>query len=204
MSNRVRGIRRFAIAAIALLLFGCMGWMVSDHLESNNEFCTSCHIAPGRPLHAAIRDDFAVRPPPTLAAAHGSARASDGNDQRGFRCIDCHGGVGLVGRARVKALAAKDAFFYVVGNFEEPSGMRWPLLDEDCAQCHSEFDERAPEVWQSPRFHQLPLHNTALGIDCVECHRSHDAGNPDAYHLQASEVRRQCARCHPEYEEETG
>ncbi len=73
MLDRVRGIRRFVIAATALFLFACMGWMISDRLERNNDFCTSCHIAPGRPLHAAIRRDFAARGPPCVAERHGLA-----------------------------------------------------------------------------------------------------------------------------------
>jgi len=204
MSGRVRGLRRFAIAVTVSVSFGGLGWTVSDRLERNNDFCTSCHIAPGRPLHAAIRSDFDARPAATLAAAHRAASITDGAAPDDFRCIDCHGGVGLAGRARVKALAAKDALVYLLGDFEEPTGMHWPLRDEDCEQCHAAFDEHGSEAWQSPRFHELPVHNTALGVDCVECHYSHDAGSPDAYHLQASRVRRQCARCHPEYEEGTG
>jgi predicted CXXCH cytochrome family protein len=198
MPSWVRGIRRDAICATVLLVITAVAWSVSDRLERDDDFCTSCHIAPGRPLHAAIRRGFGAEPAATLAAAHRGARESD------FHCIDCHGGVGVRGRVRVKALAAKDAFFYVIGDFEEPTRMRWPLWDEDCRQCHDAFDERAVEAWQSPRFHQLPLHNAALGVDCVECHRAHAVGNPDGYFLRAPEVRQQCARCHSEYEEGSG
>lgn len=201
MPDRARGTLRYAyayaIGAAGLFVIASVGWGVSDHLERDDDFCTSCHIAPGRPLHAAIRRGFDAQPAATLAAAHRGERGD-------FHCIDCHGGVGVRGRMRVKALAAKDAFFYVIGDFEEPSRMRWPLWDEDCRQCHDVFDERAAEAWQSPKFHQLPLHNAALGVDCVECHRAHAVGNPDGNFLRAPEVRRQCARCHSEYEEGTG
>jgi len=81
--------------------------------------------------------------------------------------------------------------------------MRYPLWDEDCRQCHDSFDESGREEWQSPRFHQLPVHNAALGIDCVECHRVHEAGgSPDGFFLAVPWVRSQCARCHSEFEEE--
>ena len=43
-----------------------------------------------------------------LAAAHAAAGNQGRPADPGFRCIDCHGGVGLPGRARVKALAAMD------------------------------------------------------------------------------------------------
>ena len=151
-----------------------------------------------------IRADFDARPPATLAGRHGSAVVDD-RAEPAFRCIDCHGGAGMLGRVRVKALAAKDAFWYVVGHFEEPSGMRWPLWDEDCAKCHASFDVRELQAGQSPRFHQLPVHNVDLGVACVECHMSHDAGgNAGAHFVNAAWVRGQCARCHSEFEEDDG
>jgi len=113
--------------------------------------------------------------------------------------------VSWLGRLRVKVLAGKDAFWWLTGHFDEPDAMRWPLWDEDCSQCHASFDTREPEAWQSPRFHQLPVHNASLGVGCVECHFSHDSEvDVDAYFLDASRVRPQCARCHPEFEEGEG
>jgi hypothetical protein len=177
------------------------GWLVSDHLEQDNDFCNSCHLAPGQPLHRDVRRDFDAAPPASLAGVHGAARLESREDGA-FRCIDCHGGHGLVGRARVKALAAKDAFWYVMGRFEEPQGMRWPLWDEDCRKCHASFDESEGESWRRPRFHQLAVHNVALGVDCVDCHRVHEAGgNPKAYFLETAHVRGQCALCHSEFAE---
>jgi hypothetical protein len=110
--------------------------------------------------------------------------------------------VGAIGRTRVKLLAAKDGFWYAVGHFEEPTHMRWPLHDEDCAQCHPDFDTSPPAAWEAPRFHQLPVHNVELRVGCVECHLAHDeGGDPQAWFLHAPRVRSQCARCHPEFEE---
>ena len=193
------GLWAAAIAAAALS--APVGWLVTDRLEQDDEFCNACHLEPDRPLHLDLRRDFQGSPAASLAAAHavaGSERRADG----AFRCIDCHGGVSLLGRARVKALAAKDAFWYVVGHFEEPSGMRWPLWDEDCSQCHERFDQSDPEPWENPRFHQLAVHNVELGVACVECHSSYPPGGDPRHHfLRAAEVRAQCARCHDEFEE---
>ena len=106
----------------------------------------------------ALLDDVALRlrqePPGTVEPRR--PRAPAGPARRAavappvaadavFRCIDCHGGTSPLGRVRVKALAAKDAFWYIVGHFEEPDGMRWPLWDEDCLKCHTVFDETALE-----------------------------------------------------------
>ena len=173
--------------------------MVTDHLERDDDFCNACHLEPGVPLHIDLRRDFDAPVATTLAAAH---RATGVGAAEPFRCIDCHGGASFVGRARVKVLAAKDAFWWVAGHFEEPTEMRWPLWDEDCSQCHASFDESASPEWQTARFHQMPVHNTELGVDCVNCHLVHETGgNRDAYFLHAGSVRTQCARCHPEYDD---
>jgi hypothetical protein len=179
-----------------------IGWLVSDHLERDNDFCNACHLEPGRPLHSAIRRDLDTRPPVSLAGAHGEARVRERRDPA-FRCIDCHGGASLVGRARVKLLAGLDAFWYVTGRFEEPDHMAWPLWDEDCAKCHGRFDDTPSPPWQTPRFHELAVHNVDLAVTCVECHRVHEpGGNADSHFLHADLVRGQCARCHTEFEED--
>jgi hypothetical protein len=194
-------IRLVAAAILGAAIVAPAGWLVTDALEQNDDFCNACHLEPGVPLHRDVRGDFQASPALNLAAAHAAA-GSRIHPDGAFRCIDCHGGASLVGRARVKALAAKDAFWYVVGHFEEPRGMRWPLWDEDCTKCHASFDESNPEPWENPRFHQLGVHNVELGLRCVECHSSHTPEGDSKHHfLRASEVRAQCARCHSEFEE---
>jgi predicted CXXCH cytochrome family protein len=195
-------VRLLALAVLVGALAAPGGFAVTDRLEQDNDFCNACHLAPGQPLHLDIRRDFDAAPPRSLAAAHAVAGA-DHREDGAFRCIDCHGGASLPGRLRVKALAAKDAFWYAVGRFEEPTQMRWPLWDEDCTRCHPRFDEGEAAAWQTPRFHQLPVHNAELGVDCVECHRSHESdGDPEAFFVHAARMRAQCARCHAEFEEE--
>ena len=198
-------MQRRALALVAVLGgvgAAPLGWLVTDRLERDNDFCNACHLAPDRPLHLAIRRGFDARPPATLAAAHAAAGVR-GRSDPAFRCIDCHGGASLAGRARVKTLAGLDAFWYVTGRFEEPEGMDWPLRDEDCAKCHARFDDTPAPSWQTPRFHQLPVHNVDLAVRCVECHRVHAAGgDADSHFLHADLVRGQCARCHTEFQED--
>jgi hypothetical protein len=188
--------RRIALAALAAALVAPLLWAGSDRLEQNDDFCNACHLGSGTPLHIAIRGDFGRIPPVSLAAAHGSVPI----DGRPFRCIDCHGGASLPGRVRVKTLAARDLLWYVVGHFGEPTEMQSPLWDEDCQRCHPGFDEPASEAWETPRFHELPVHNVELGIACVACHGSHtDDGAPEAHFLSTSAVRGQCTLCHAEF-----
>ena len=194
--------RLLAIAGAVGAIAAPGGWLVTDRLEQRNDFCNACHLEPGVALHAAVRRDFDAAQPVSLSAAHAAAAAAQGE---AFRCIDCHGGVSPLGRLRVKALAARDALVYLSGRFEEPDGMRFPLWDEDCAQCHATFDESEVEPWRTPRFHQLAVHNVELGVACVECHVVHEPGDdPRAHFLQAARVRSRCALCHPDFEEGRG
>lgn len=200
-------LRRFITRTVGLWIVAAgivampAGWFVSDALERQNDFCNACHLEPGVPLHIEIRENFDGWPATSLAAAHGSAgHPTREGDDAAFRCIDCHGGASFVGKLRVKALAAKDAFWWVVGDFEEPSGMHWPLWDEDCSQCHPSFETKS-EAGFDPAFHDLAVHNVELGVTCVECHLSHEQGaNVEAWYLKAAHVRAQCARCHSEFE----
>jgi hypothetical protein len=191
------------VAGLAVALTAPLGWVVTDRLERDDDFCNACHLEPELPLHRDVRRDFDRAPAVSLAGVHGAARL-EGQGGRAFRCIDCHGGTSLAGRARVKTLAAMDAFWYLTGHFEEPDGMAWPLWDEDCLACHPSFEESEVESWQSPRFHQLPVHNVDLGVDCVACHLVHETGGqPEHHFLHADRVRARCAQCHTEFEEES-
>lgn len=184
-------------AALAAAAAAPAGWLVSDRLERDNDFCVACHLREDVPLHAEKRRDLQRTPAATLAAAHGAAEV----ERRPFRCIDCHGGTGWLGRARVKALSARDAFWYAVRRFDEPDEMHWPLWDADCRKCHAEFDERAATSGRDPLFHELSVHNTALGVACVDCHLVHDEGGlPERDFLHPEPVRARCASCHPEFE----
>jgi nitrate/TMAO reductase-like tetraheme cytochrome c subunit len=200
------GAAAFRRRALALVLLGLgvaapAGFVASDRLEQDNDFCTSCHLSPGVPLHRDLRRDFDADPARNLAGAHARAGVEAAGSQREFRCFDCHGGTSLHGRLRSKALAVRDGFWYVLGRFEEPTGMTAPLWDEDCVKCHAGFDESEPADWESPRFHQLPVHNAELGVACVECHQSHvSGGDADAHFIAADTVRSQCARCHAEFD----
>jgi hypothetical protein len=195
-------VRRAILVASALAVVAApLGWRTTDRLEENDAFCTACHLPNGTPLHRSNADDFAARPAVSLAVAHAVA----GNDARpdgAFRCIDCHGGTGFAGRARVKALSLRDALVYLTGRFDEPHGMRWPLWDEDCRACHGRFASAPAESWEPPAFHALAVHNRELGVSCVTCHLAHERGGlVDRDFLHPEPVRAACVRCHPELEE---
>lgn len=192
------GMWLFVIAALAFVS-APIAWWTTDILQADNDFCNSCHLPDGTPLHTEIRDDFDGRPPASLAARHADLMLTSRPDSPSIRCIDCHGGVGLVGRVRVKLLSVKDSLQYLTGRFEEPEGMSWPLWDTDCRQCHQSFREKG-EGFDGEAFHDKQLHNIGLGVDCVECHTAHDAeGDPELWFLRAASVQLRCAQCHVEY-----
>jgi hypothetical protein len=194
-------VRRALFLAVAVAVLGApLGWWASDQLEQNDAFCTSCHLPSGEPLHADKAADFSSRPAVSLAVAHAVA-GNRAHPDGAFRCIDCHGGTDLAGRARVKALSLRDAAIYLTGRFEEPRGMDWPLRDEDCRRCHASFrsSSEAAESGGTPRFHALPVHNRKLGVTCVTCHLAHERGGlAELNFLHPAPVRAECVRCHPE------
>jgi hypothetical protein len=47
---------------LAGLVAAPAGWLVTDQLESRNEFCTSCHLDAATPLHEPKMGDFLREP----------------------------------------------------------------------------------------------------------------------------------------------
>jgi hypothetical protein len=161
--------------------------MVVDRLESRNEFCVSCHLDPVTPLHRDISESFRARPALNLTGAHRIAEPD-------FRCIDCHGGTGLVGKFRVKIVSGWDTIKYLTGRFREPERMAAPLWDEDCVKCHAAY---RPE--RADAFHAFPAHNVGLPYACVACHRAHPVGAPaELQFLEREVVLPICRDCHKE------
>lgn len=194
---------QLAVAIVVGAVASSAGWFVTDALEANNDFCNACHLPSGAVLHGEIRSGFDARPAHNLAGVHGRSLVPSGDAERTFRCIDCHGGVGFFGRAKVKALAAKDALVWLSGDFSEPDRMHYPLNEADCRQCHETFSSRGAEDFEPMQFHELAVHNADLGVTCVECHTAHDGGDDEGtYFLDAPLVREQCARCHSEFRRE--
>ena len=165
------------------------GWLISDQLEAQNEFCTSCHLDAAKPLHEQKMSDFRARPASSLVAAHHAAK-------EGFRCIDCHGGASFVNRLRVKTVAARDAFFYVLGAFGEPKDMDHPLWNEDCVKCHATYKAERDDA-----FHAIGVHNLPdFEYECVKCHQAHPTGRKAQLdYLETAPLVAVCRNCHEEF-----
>jgi Cytochrome c7 and related cytochrome c len=203
MPRRLRP-RPIGLALSSLGLAFAIGWWGTDVLERQNDFCNACHLDGGGPLHAGIRRDFDARPPASLAALHAERRPRPGPDAREMRCFDCHAGVGFGGRARIKAVAARDLVVWLAGRAREPSGLTVPLRDEDCRQCHPQVASESRDDAR-PAFHGVFVHNDSLGVACTSCHAVHVAdGDPRFHFLSTVRVRAECARCHSQFETARG
>jgi hypothetical protein len=174
--------------------------VASDRVEARNEFCTSCHLPDGTPLHQTIGADFDGLVPANLTGVHGRALLDEREDGA-FRCIDCHGGTGAIGRTRVKLLSVFDGLRYAVGAFEEPDSMPWPLSDAVCAQCHQHLRNAPAPGWSRESFHAVGPHaELSDGPGCVDCHAVHEpGGDPFAYFLDRERVHVFCRDCHSDF-----
>jgi predicted CXXCH cytochrome family protein len=153
-------MRRAIWLGAALLALGSapVGWAVIDRLESDNAFCVSCHLEPGRPLHEQKASQFETSPAQNLAAAHRVAREE-------FTCIECHGGQTMrhplwdedCARCHRTYRAERDDAFHAlaVHNVDLPHA---------CVECHETHPTGAPaELNFLARETVLPI--------CRNCHK---------------------------------
>lgn len=177
------------IALLAGVAGAPAGWLISDHLESQNAFCVSCHLTAATPLHEKKMHDFETLPATSLVAAHRAAKAE-------FRCVDCHAGASFPNKLRVKAVAARDALLYVLGRFDEPTSMKHPLWNEDCAKCHATYEPERDDA-----FHAIDVHNLPdFEYQCVQCHSAHPTGRKASLqYLETEPLVAVCRNCHEEF-----
>ncbi len=192
--------RSVLVLGVVLVTAGPAGWVTTDVLERENDFCNACHIEGDVPLHIDIRHDMDNRPPRSLAALHAERVPAWRPDDPVMRCFDCHSGTGLVGRTRIKAIAARDLGVWLIGRAEEPTHLSVAIVDRDCTKCHERFVEQA-STRPRPAFHSLPIHAADLGVDCVQCHPVHEADvDPKFHFLAIARVQAECAHCHSDFE----
>lgn len=185
-----------SVGLLAAVVVGPAAWLVSDRFERDNDFCTSCHLPDGTPLHERIDQDFERVIPVSLAGVHGRGWVEEREDSA-FRCIDCHSGRGPVERTRVKLLAARDALRYAIGSFAEPEGMPFPLSADTCRGCHPVFRGSAAPGFSLYAYHGVAPHDGPGAPACVACHTVHRRdGDAIVYYMTRPVVDQQCLGCH--------
>jgi hypothetical protein len=182
----MRMIRRWWLLLVGVPLLGAAafaaGIVITDHLEEDNTFCTSCH------LH---EEKFAQFHPVqgqrlTLAAAHNL----EGDEN--VKCIACHIGATTTDKLIIKALAARDTVAYFLGTFQEPTHLRYDLGNRTCLKCHPTGGQD-PEVEKA--FHNDPYH-AKMPLLCYQCHTVHPPASMATGFLRQQTVQPLCDDCH--------
>jgi hypothetical protein len=174
-----------AVVLCALLIGGAI------QFENQDQNCASCHTEPETTYVGRSRAHAAV----DLASAHGPLQSG----QTGYgRCIDCHSGAGLLGRAESLTLGANNALKHYAGIARSPSVTTAPIADASCLKCHAPvltaegFDNHVHRFL--PRWRER---DAAGAATCAQCHSSHTTdGSASAGFLAQSRTLPQCDACH--------
>ncbi len=179
-------VARVLIIGAALALLAPVAFVVTDHtvyhfFERKNAYCVRCH------LHERLLTTFeaGAAQATDLSAAHFAAMDAP-------RCIACHKGEGIVERAKVLAVAGRDALTYLAGIRGEPDHSDVPIADAGCTHCHAQLGA----VATGADFHQRVEHR-GVPMSCVTCHRAHHGGDPAQSFLEEAHVVPVCRTCHP-------
>ena len=172
------------VAAAGIIGFAA-GAIITDRLEQDNRFCIACH-RPEKPLHAKVYTSFYPLGGKllSLAAAH--------NVKGQVKCIDCHIGADVKDYLIVKGIAGVAAIKWVVGAYEDPKTLIYPLGDRTCLKCHLDGGQN-PKVEKA--FHNAPYHRDPRNR-CSDCHRSHLEAPDETRFLLRSIVKPRCDQCH--------
>lgn len=157
MGNIIASVRHrwpFLLAGLLVLVVGSLAG--ASKLEENDDFCTSCHLAPELVYHERSRTAPTVDDPFELADLASFHYWDDAT----FRCIDCHrGDDSLIHRGRVLALAAGDTFTWAAGRADEA------VSKGTVANVNPNLSE-----WLGPdQFNRAP---DILNAGCLKCHQA--------------------------------
>ncbi len=194
---KLNRIQFFGLALATLLAFSLLavgGFSFAAAQEENDSFCASCHTQPEstyfeRSLAAAAVD---------LASAHRHEET---------RCIDCHSGIGLLGRISAQLMGAQNAAKWYTGTASQPAPLLYPLGDDHCVKCHQEVltekHDNAPRTIDfGPKGHYHDYLAQWREIDqqaaiCTSCHSGHNTGgSARTSWVNPAKVQNTCEDCH--------
>ena len=189
-AGSVRLLPIFVVAAFCVITG--LGFLALTRIEENDAFCASCHSQPEAAYVSRAQANAAV----DLSSAH-AMLAHTKPQTANTRCIDCHSGPGVLGRASSLALGARDAVRWFSGTAIQPAHQTVPIADANCLKCHADtpaatgFDahfHRELARWQ---------HADATAATCATCHAAHTAdGNAAISFISQSRAQAECKRCH--------
>lgn len=173
--------RRLACLAIGLglglIALAAAGIGTAVHLENQDTFCASCHTEP----ETTYVQRAQASEPVDLAAAHASYESAT-------RCIDCHSGPGLKGRAGALYQGAQDVLAFISGAYHQPTIMENPLGDAPCLKCHVQpsrdnpvsLDDNPQVIASNSHYHWVEYTHAWLEAvpnpqgTCSTCHPAHN------------------------------
>jgi predicted CXXCH cytochrome family protein len=176
------------IALLGAGVMGVGGIGTALTLENQDAFCASCHTEPEsvyyqRSLKANASD---------LASYH---------THKSTRCIDCHSGAGLLGRADGLRQGSRDLAKFLSGTFHRPAVTLNPLGDASCTKCHSNVLDRPAGRSGAglghyhfflPQWRQID----SQAVQCVSCHSPHTIGLAGLKFMAQGKVGQLCDACH--------
>jgi len=154
-------------------------------MEEHDSFCSSCHTQPESTYYTRAR---AGGTPSDLATFHHTKQA---------RCIECHSGQGLTGRANAIMMGAHNALAWFTGTATQPASLTIPISDENCLKCHTDVLTRGGF---NNHYHELLPRWQAMdpqAASCVTCHTTHATdGDPKLGFLNQVKTEQVCQMCH--------
>ena len=193
--TRKRLLIMSGLALCVALVLGVGGFSFVAAQEEQDSFCASCHTQPEstyyeRSIAAQLVD---------LATAH---------KHEEIRCIDCHSGVGLVGRIEAQMMGAQNALLWYTGAATQPAPLKYAIGDDHCVKCHADvtteqFDLAERSKLFGPRGHyhaylaQWKETDPQAKANCTTCHSGHDLGaDAKSTWLVPASAEPTCEACH--------
>ena len=184
--NRIARLSLPVIAFVGLLLIFISGGgvLAAAHMEEDDRFCTSCHTQPESTFFERTQAATAV----DLASAHHAKQT---------RCIDCHSGSGISGRANAMMIGSVDLIAFVTGTASQPAPLTHPISDDNCLKCHSDVAKNGGFNNHFHRFLASWQSRDAHAATCVTCHSAHTVdGSSQIAFLQKEHTLQICQDCH--------
>jgi predicted CXXCH cytochrome family protein len=173
------------LIAVGIFIFIAGSFSVAASMEERDSFCASCHTQPESDYYGRSQ----AGNPIDLASFHATKQT---------RCIECHSGVGTIGRASAIMLGARNAVAYYTGTAKQPAPLTVPVGDDHCVKCHAsvydstDFNNHFHNLL--PRWQAAAPNNAA---SCVDCHSSHTTdGNAQTSFLSQTKTDQVCQSCH--------
>jgi hypothetical protein len=193
----------FGGLVILAVILTAGGFAYAAAQESHDTFCASCHTQPESTFFQRSTTGAAV----DLASYHTTQKTG---------CIDCHSGVGLLGRLSAEMMGARNALKWYTGTAQQPAPLTSPISNQNCLKCHPNVTQNGYAPKQDitipgirfrggreagvGHWHQFLARwqaRSATAATCVSCHGGHAEGATlQSGFMDGQKVKTECDACH--------